>query len=387
MAMAKPPAGSNGGSALDWIDVKAYGAKGDGTTDDTAACQAALDAAFGPASAPHGNQFWLNRPVYFPAGRYKISKPLLITAVMGGTIMGAGRLASVITGSGSIFQTNGFAYSSVQGLSFESRVGDAGACFDLNLTVRDTPGYQSQADSFYDCSFYGAEFGVRIGAGGIQSSENMFINNHFTSHSVAGLQTSNPNALQNQVHGGNFQDCKTGIWMASGSVPIIMGVGFQNFMRQGPDDFDIRDDYSAYDTVHISGCRTESSNFVFASADMHYLISACTQTSASNAPSWFLYNMGCQVTIEGCVTTYGKIFNMYHARVVISNTQFRFNPGLTWLVMPLDSVWPAANIELRNITMGAHQSDPPPTHIRAQRICLTDGVLRTYEYNLTAIER
>lgn len=58
-------AGSGTGQ-LDWLNVKAFGATGNGTTDDTKAIQAALNAA------PLGGV------VYLPAGTYGISAPLTI---------------------------------------------------------------------------------------------------------------------------------------------------------------------------------------------------------------------------------------------------------------------------------------------------------------------
>ncbi|GGR39774.1 hypothetical protein GCM10010251_65530 [Streptomyces aurantiogriseus] len=51
---------------LGWHDVRAYGAKGDGTTDDTAAIQKALDAC------EPGNT------VYLPVGQYRTSAPIRI---------------------------------------------------------------------------------------------------------------------------------------------------------------------------------------------------------------------------------------------------------------------------------------------------------------------
>src|SRR5690348_8900353 len=58
----------------DVVNVLEYGAKGDGATDDTAAIQAAFNAAFGPSSSPHGSSNpFLNKAVFFPGGNYLIT--------------------------------------------------------------------------------------------------------------------------------------------------------------------------------------------------------------------------------------------------------------------------------------------------------------------------
>lgn len=62
--------GGGGGTDLGWIDVTDYGATGDGVTDDTAAIQAAIDAA----EAGGGGI------VYFPAGVYVINGALQDTS-------------------------------------------------------------------------------------------------------------------------------------------------------------------------------------------------------------------------------------------------------------------------------------------------------------------
>ncbi len=54
------------GNTAGLVSVLAYGATGDGTTDDTEAIQAAVNS---------GNT------IYFPSGNYRISKPILITDV------------------------------------------------------------------------------------------------------------------------------------------------------------------------------------------------------------------------------------------------------------------------------------------------------------------
>ncbi len=55
------------------IDVRDYGAVGDGQHDDTAALLAAIAASGGDT----GPAFWQDRPVYLPDGTYLVSAPLL----------------------------------------------------------------------------------------------------------------------------------------------------------------------------------------------------------------------------------------------------------------------------------------------------------------------
>jgi hypothetical protein len=75
----------------DVINVRDFGAVGDGDpsepgggTDDTAAIQAAMAAAWGPYSSPHGQAgMYSNKPLFFPCGDYFVSSPaeMTITAI------------------------------------------------------------------------------------------------------------------------------------------------------------------------------------------------------------------------------------------------------------------------------------------------------------------
>lgn len=69
------------------LNVKAFGAKGDKTTDDTRAIQKALDAAVKYYSS---TLLPLGLMVYFPPGEYRITAPLIVTNRHGGGVIGAG---------------------------------------------------------------------------------------------------------------------------------------------------------------------------------------------------------------------------------------------------------------------------------------------------------
>ncbi len=119
------------------INVKEFGAKGDGVTDDRAAIQAALNAAARPGQG--GNT------VVFPRGLYVSSGSLSIPAAGHGlAVVGAGALtnAGYDRGTWIRFLAGGFIIQKVSGI----RIADikvhlrdgAGPAFDLNETSRVT---------------------------------------------------------------------------------------------------------------------------------------------------------------------------------------------------------------------------------------------------------
>jgi hypothetical protein len=131
MATGAPTARTTPARIADIVNAKEFGAVGDGVADDRAALQAAIDAAFGPASSPHGGLgpgYPLNRELFIPNGTYNISAPLILTSVRGPKIRGAGRMATRIVNTvtdtsagpqyfGTVFHTAGFDYAVVKNMT------------------------------------------------------------------------------------------------------------------------------------------------------------------------------------------------------------------------------------------------------------------------------
>src|SRR5258707_15096466 len=121
------------------VNVKDYGAVGNGSIDDGAALLAAITAAYGSFTSPNGDVRagyigpYVNKVVYFPAGHYIITSPLQLPATMGGHLLGAGsdavRIENVTPGS-TVINTDGWTYGVVEGLTFKGIDGGTAVGFD-----------------------------------------------------------------------------------------------------------------------------------------------------------------------------------------------------------------------------------------------------------------
>jgi Pectate lyase superfamily protein len=344
IAAASPAWGANPSltPGNDVVNVKAmFGAAGDGAKDDTAAIQAAIDYCFGTQSDPHGQAAHKNKILFFPPGQFKITSPLLLSRVHGGRVLGSGRFVTKISNDvgGSVFITNGCQYSHFEGIELQG-TGDS-IIFDLSW---DGAVVALQSNTFIDLFFAGGAIGINLGRGGFMGSENLFLNCFWGGNKTAGLVTSNFNALQNTIVGGNFQTCGVGVWISKGSVPLIASVGFQQSAT-----CDVLLENSAHDTITVDSCRTESRHFFkVPHGNPHFNVRGCSHTVAGNVEGDFINVNGSTTgVVESCVSVAGRMILQQNCRVRVANSSF----GRTDWISIADGR-PGMQIELENIQFG-----------------------------------
>ena len=198
------------------LNVKAapFLARGDGSTDDTAAIQRALDANC-KESAP--------KLLYFPAGTYRLTNTLYLNHHAGGSCHGKLAYGGWIAGAGSartvlemapglkkgVFATDGFGMATVQGITFRTWAWREGDPRESNVGVEMYPGYiATQQNSFYDTIFDGgyAAFATGVRAPtGAQCSSTAIFQAKFKNASM-GFVSGHYNAIANVVYDAEFID-------------------------------------------------------------------------------------------------------------------------------------------------------------------------------------
>jgi hypothetical protein len=297
-----------------FISVKTFGAVGDGAADDTEAIQMAVNECFGKTANPNssGNAH-RNKPLYFPPGIYKTTATIELTNVRGGHIFGAGRFTTTINNVAgtSVFRTNGFEYSRVEMMMLTASEQRADI-FDLDWT--NTGGTALQSNTFADISFEGGAVGVNIGKSEFMGSENIFINCFFARCAVAGVKTSNYNALQNTLIGGNMQSCAVGLWVFAGSCSVY------NTGLQLNDSCDIVVNNSANDTMIVSGVRSESVNFIQLKNGITAHLVGCSHLNPNSNGIFADVTGRSRAVIDSCVSLRGIVRG--NGNTKISNSSF-----------------------------------------------------------------
>jgi hypothetical protein len=301
------------------VNVKDYGAVGDGATNDGPAIQAAFDAAFGTAGAPHGTGASANREVYFPSGTYLTSQQLFLNNVRGGHIYGNGPHQTIIeytgtdtgTPDGVTAMVTGYSlcYTRIEGIQFDA--GTADAAFRLDTFARSgTSISDGTGDSYTNCIFKGGVIGAFFAgfhAGGTPNSalasEQRFVNCGFVD-ATCGLRIQGSNALDYTMVGCYFENNDIGVSSRPGGAIWLLGCRYRNNS--------IVDVHQAErNAIMISGGYSTSLNFATVAVG---LINSVYHANASEGGFWIREDDGephidtAYFTIDGCRSTNGILF-------------------------------------------------------------------------------
>jgi hypothetical protein len=201
------------GPFASWVNVKtAFGAKGDGVTDDTAAFQAALNSI-----AKTHYVLWI------PSGNYLISSPLTITGVSNVTILGEDPRTTTILWGGAQGATM-LTLSGCNGINFGRLTLDGQSLSGVNLEItwNDGTGYYPTRNLVHDSRIINTGMGIQSGWAGETEVERV----HFDHNTQAGVSIGSFNALNWNIVDSLFTDDAVGVtnWSGGGSFTVTNSV-------------------------------------------------------------------------------------------------------------------------------------------------------------------
>ncbi len=186
-----------------WDDVRAYGAVGDGLTDDAPAIQRALDT-LGTG---------VGRVLWFPAGTYRIARGLRLAGKTGVAIVGEHPETTSIVweggpDGGTMLTLDGTRHSSFGRLAFDGR-GKAGVGVDQDWTR--TVGNFPTNLAWSDVAFRDLGIGIRAGHSGNGVAETVVARARFAGMREAAFLARNYNVLDWFFWDCLFRDNRVGL--------------------------------------------------------------------------------------------------------------------------------------------------------------------------------
>jgi len=187
------------GPFASWINVKvAFGAKGDGLTDDTKALQSALDFI-----AVNPSVLWI------PKGTYSITGPLHIQSTQQFSIIGEDPSNTSIEWNGSVGGTmltlEGCTWFRLARLSWDG-TNTAAVALHVASTLQNGENYPT-FDDIEDQKISRVDIGLQVGFAGETSVQRV----HFDHNTKAGISLENWDALNFNVVDSLFTDCNIGV--------------------------------------------------------------------------------------------------------------------------------------------------------------------------------
>ena len=187
-----------------WTNVKtAYGAKGDGTSDDTGALQQALSELGAQGHSP---------VIFLPSGTYRITRTLTLAYTLNVSVVGEDPATTTIgwdgDAGGTMLRLNGVAYSRVTRLTLD---GKRRASVAVEQSWDNARPHFDTGNEYADDRFLDVDYGIRGGFKGYGFAETSIIRSQFVRNTVAGIALGNFNALDIWIWHSRFEDCAIGV--------------------------------------------------------------------------------------------------------------------------------------------------------------------------------
>lgn len=251
-------------------NVKAYGATGNGSTDDSTAIQSALDACYAAGGGT----------VYFPSGTYKIATGLIVGAKVNSdpqsyvSLVGDSTQGVLINYAGS---TSGTAitlqrdkYSNIKNIGINNTVSKGTTVGLLTTGPPSATGTQSNGNVLEQVAISGFHYGWSSSNGTSTSSEITAVHMTFTSCDY-GFFNNDFNALNMTFFQLEISSCGYGIYAGTSGIHVFGGAGSANttasfyFTNGGNNSvYDFRDESSVLfirndaTNVTVYDCDTQS---------------------------------------------------------------------------------------------------------------------------------
>jgi hypothetical protein len=242
-----------------WVNVKErFNVKGDGKKDDSEALQLALDSlTCSPVKFNTGNKTGYT-VLYFPKGKYRITKSLVLRGKVGVNIIGEDPAKTIIEWGGAtndtMFWSNGSAYFKIARITWDGKKKDSIEAIGIHWKDKwKTDASRSFASlniEISDCIFNGLAIG--IGGGFKWNDSEIKINRCvFNACSQAAISIRGANALDYWIWYCKFLECNIGVNCLKGNYHL-----YSSYFK-GSKVADILNDNGYYSSVR--GCFSDGS--------------------------------------------------------------------------------------------------------------------------------